>query len=159
MAPSRRARSPGNVQNNHRDAADTESEEETPRPHRSGLKKRLSEIHPSRSLQHDDDGDFNPETGRPPLRAVNINDDAAEKRRRRKSTKLNMIENPAGPSGESQEEPPVPIDPARAAKQKLNTVAAPAETVPFDVMSSNFEEWMKMATDNVSLQALKRLCV
>ncbi|PPQ63379.1 hypothetical protein CVT24_005644 [Panaeolus cyanescens] len=148
MAPSRRARSPGSAHVDFKDATDTESEEEAPRVQKSGLKKRLSEIHPNRSL-HDDDGDFNPETGRPPLRAVNINDDAAEKRRRRKSTKLTMIENPAGPSGEgTQEEPAAAVDPARAAKQKLNTVAAPAETVPLDVMSSNFEEWMKMATDN-----------
>jgi condensin complex subunit 2 len=39
-------------------------------------------------------------------------------------------------------------------KSRLLTSAAPPPVinVPLDVMSSNFEEWMKMATDNVRAQ-------
>jgi condensin complex subunit 2 len=83
---------------------------------------------------------------------VNINDDVAEKRRRRKSTKFAALENAqAGLSseGNSVEDH---VDTSRTMKQKqqLKSVAqAPVINVPLDVMSSNFEEWMKMATDNV----------
>jgi condensin complex subunit 2 len=83
---------------------------------------------------------------------VNINDDAAEKRRRRKSTKITVVENAmAGPSSEGNMDADV-TETSRTAKQKqqLTSVAPPPViNVPKDVMSSNFEEWMKMATDNV----------
>jgi len=138
MAPSRRARSPSGSQPLYADDTDSESEPETPRPHKSNLKKRLSEVDTA-------DG------ARVPLRNVNINDDAAEKRRRRKSTKIMVIENAlAGPSSEGTHDQDG--EQARGSKQKqpLNTVAPPVlNNVSLDVMSSNFEEWMKMATDNV----------
>ncbi|KAF8899622.1 condensin complex subunit 2/barren [Gymnopilus junonius] len=144
MAPARRARSPGTFKPVYADAADAtddESEQETPRPQKGTLKKRLSEVY------HPDND--NSETGRPPLRAVNINDDAAEKRRRRKSTKIHVIENSlAGPSSEGAQEQESQ-EPSRGAKQKpLQTVAPPVANVSWDIMSSNFEEWMKLATDN-----------
>lgn len=148
MAPARRARSPSTAHPVHVDT-DEDSEPETPRPHKSTLKKRLSEVH---HLDHDASftSDSN-NAARPPLRAVNINDDAAEKRRRRKSTKLAVIENAmAGPSSEGMQEQDGGAETGKGMKQKpLQTVAAPVINVSLDVMSSNFEEWMKMATDNV----------
>ncbi|PPQ94623.1 hypothetical protein CVT25_009354 [Psilocybe cyanescens] len=147
MAPARRARAPNPVQPHYADATDEESEQETPRPHKSVLKKRLSEVY------HPDNGDGSPssdQTGRPPLRTVNINDDAAEKRRRRKSTKLAVIDSNAlaGPSSEGTQDQEG-AEPARGSKQKtLQTLTPPIINVSKDVMSSNFEEWMKMATDN-----------
>ncbi|OAX38973.1 barren [Rhizopogon vinicolor AM-OR11-026] len=122
-----------------------DTEPDTPRPTlRQGSKKRISDIYGGENDAHSD-------SGRVPLRAVNINDDAAEKRRRRKSTKLAVIENAeAGPSTERQDQ--AESSKAAQAKQKqqqLNSVAPPPIiNVPLDVMSSNFEEWMKMATDN-----------
>jgi condensin complex subunit 2 len=145
MAP-RRARSPSGSQPHYADDTDPESEPETPRPQKSNLKKRLSEVHHA-----DNDGSFSADGARVPLRTVNINDDAAEKRRRRKSTKITVIENAlAGPSTEGTHDQDG--EPVRGSKQKqpLNTVAPPVlNNVSLDVMSSNFEEWMKMATDNV----------
>ncbi|KIL65564.1 hypothetical protein M378DRAFT_10689 [Amanita muscaria Koide BX008] len=124
---------------------DVDDEQETPRQQR--VKKRVSEAYIP-------DNEVPSESGRPPLRtkSVNINDDAAEKRKRRKSNKLNVIENAlAGPSSEgmlvSEKDHGETV---RAGKQKqLNTVTPPQiSDTPFDVMNSNFEEWMKMATDN-----------
>ncbi|KAG6865711.1 hypothetical protein C0991_012527 [Blastosporella zonata] len=140
MPAARRARSPKDA---HLYAGDTDSDDEldTPKHSKQGLKKRLSEAY---IPDHD-----HADAPRPPLRSVNINDDAAEKRRRRKSTKITVIENTiAGPSSEGND-PDAP-ESSRTAKQKqqLNSVAAPMINVPKDVMSSNFEEWMKMATDN-----------
>lgn len=87
--------------------------------------------------------------------AGKFNDDEAEKRKRRKSAKLlgqqtTMFDSLADPgSGASG---------LNAGKQpaQLNSVvpAAPIINVPRDVMNSNFEEWMKMATDNVSFRTL-----
>ena len=141
MAPQKHARIA------EHDSDDTEPD--TPRQnHRQGSKKRISDVHGL-----DPDASFNSDSGRAPLRTVNINDDAAEKRRRRKTTKLAVIESAeAGPSsgdrmdtGESSR--------AALAKQKqqqLNSaLPPPVINVPLDVMNSNFEEWMKMATDNV----------
>ncbi|KAG1869523.1 condensin complex subunit 2/barren [Suillus subluteus] len=125
-----------------------DTEPDTPRPTtrptlRQGSKKRISDVY--------GENEAHSESGRPPLRAVNINDDAAEKRRRRKSNKLAVIENAeAGPSTERQDQ----AESSKAAQaklkqQQLNSVAPPPViNVPLDVMSSNFEEWMKMATDN-----------
>ncbi|KAG5647899.1 hypothetical protein DXG03_007823 [Asterophora parasitica] len=145
MAPARRARSPDDAQLFDGDT-DSETEKETPKPQKSGLKKRLSE-----AFNPENDTSFNSDSGRPPLRSVNINDDAAEKRRRRKSTKITALENAvAGPSSEGNLDPDA-AESSRTAKQKqqLNSVIAPPViNVSKDVMSSNFEEWMKMATDN-----------
>ncbi|KAL4246253.1 Condensin complex subunit 2 [Abortiporus biennis] len=127
------------------DGGDTEPEQETPRPtNRTLSKKRLSDVY---------DVSFNSDSGRAPLKSVNINDDAAEKRRRRKSAKIILPQEnaEAGPSSEGNMD--VRDDPKAAAhakqKQQLLSIApGPAVNVPLDVMSSNFEEWMKMATDN-----------
>ncbi|KAF8998536.1 condensin complex subunit 2/barren [Cyathus striatus] len=134
MPPKRRARSPKDSQPLYTEDTDHESEQDTPKAHK--LKKRVSEAYLA-------EGDSNaPDGARVPLRSVNINDDAAEKRRRRKSTRIAVIDSLPGPStdgvagGTDQEG-----ESSRAAKQKqpLNAVALPI---------SNFEEWMKMATDN-----------
>ncbi|KAI0077719.1 barren [Panus rudis PR-1116 ss-1] len=123
---------------------DTEPEEvDTPKPHRTLSKKRVSDVY---------DASFTSDSGRAPLKSVNINDDAAEKRRRRKSAKIvPMDENAeAGPS----EPRPLEREDSRTAaqmkqKQQLLSIAQqPEVNVPLDVMNSNFEEWMKMATDN-----------
>lgn len=130
--------------------SDDDDDQDTPRPQRTTIKKRLSEAH------HPDDGSFSgTDPSRVPLKSVSLNDDAAEKRRRRKSTKLTVIDDLAmgGPAadGVADEEHAESSRPSRQ-KQQINTVEPPAEmNVPPDIMSSNFEEWMKMATDNVRL--------
>ncbi|KAG5650838.1 hypothetical protein H0H81_010868 [Sphagnurus paluster] len=145
MAPARRARSQEEA-SLYADNTDSENELQTPKPQKQGLKKRLSEVY-----NPDNDSSFHSDSGRPNARSVNINDDAAEKRRRRKSAKITVIENAiAGPSSEGNLDPEAP-ETSRTAKQKqqLKSVAAPPViNVSKDVMSSNFEEWMKMATDN-----------
>ncbi|KII85841.1 hypothetical protein PLICRDRAFT_44259 [Plicaturopsis crispa FD-325 SS-3] len=147
MPQSRRARPQGSKSYADSDSDDN-NEQETPKPQRQPLKKRVSEVYAPDAA----DASFSSDGGRVPLRSVNINDDAAEKRRRRKSTKLAFAENAqAGPSSEGAEGDT--NDASRGAalgKQKsLTSVDAPAMIdVPLDVMSSNFEEWMKMATDN-----------
>ncbi|KAI6112767.1 condensin complex subunit 2/barren [Pisolithus sp. B1] len=120
------------------------TEPDTPIPsHRQRSKRRISE-------RHETDGSFSADGARAPLRPVNINDDTAEKRRRRKSTKLAVIENAeAGPSTERQEHSPEPFKTIQAKQRPLNSVLPPPViNVSLDVMNSNFEEWMKMATDN-----------
>ncbi|KAF9462939.1 condensin complex subunit 2/barren [Collybia nuda] len=145
MARARRAHSPQASQPLYEDETDLGSEPETPKKHKQNLKKRLSEAY-----NPETDTSFASDSARHPLRSVNINDDAAEKRRRRKSTKITVIENAmAGPSSENATDPDA--ETSRTAKQKyqLKSVAPPPIiNVPKDVMSSNFEEWMKMATDN-----------
>ncbi|EKM81927.1 hypothetical protein AGABI1DRAFT_105330 [Agaricus bisporus var. burnettii JB137-S8] len=127
--------------------SDDDDDQDTPRPQRTTIKKRLSEAH------HPDDGSFSgTDPSRVPLKSVSLNDDAAEKRRRRKSTKLTVIDDLAmgGPAadGVADQEHAESSRPSRQ-KQQINTVEPPAEmNVPPDIMSSNFEEWMKMATDN-----------
>lgn len=128
---------------------DTEHEEQTPKTtYRPMARKRLSEVF------HSDDAHHSAESTRIPLQSVNINDDAAEKRRRRKSAKTAIeAENAeAGPSSGGQgadNDGPRNTAQARNAQPLLTVAQAPAVNVPLDVMSSNFEEWMKMATDNV----------
>ncbi|KAI0666748.1 condensin complex subunit 2/barren [Trametes maxima] len=137
---------------------DTEREH-TPKPQaRTMSKKRLSE----RAFDPDGDGSFSLDASnsRPPLKSVNINDDAAEKRRRRKSARVTLpLEDDnaeAGPSNSANS-----ADGAEGAaegsrttalgRQKstlLNVLQAPVIDVPMDVMTSNFDQWMKMATDN-----------
>ena len=113
--------------------------------HRTLSKKRLSDVY---------DASFSSDSGRLPLKSVNINDDAAEKRRRRKSAKVVPQENAeAGPSSEANapntEEDSRAVAQARQKQPVLAVAPAPIVDVPLDVMSSKFEEWMKMATDNV----------
>lgn len=135
MAPSKHARVA------EHDSDDTEPD--TPRPdHRQGSKKCI-----------DPDASFTSDPGRAPLRTVNINDDAAEKRRRRKSTKLAVIESAeAGPSGDrvdTGESSRAGLAKQKQQQQLNSALPPPVINVPLDVMNSNFEEWMKMATDNV----------
>lgn len=124
----------------------------TPQPLKKAKgKKRVSDV-------------YNPSAesgspGRVPFMTVNINDDEAEKRRRRKSVKFlqpGQVGEGAVPNLSPSQDDGGHTDISRAAlqlkqKQQLMAVAeAPVVNVPLDVMSSNFEEWMKMATDNVS---------
>ncbi|KAG1845666.1 condensin complex subunit 2/barren [Suillus subluteus] len=129
------------------------------------MNTRRARIADTENYGSDSGGDTEPDTPRPTTRptlrqgskkrisdvAVNINDDAAEKRRRRKCNKLAVIENAeAGPSTECQDqaESSKAVQ-AKLKQQQLNSVAPPPViNVPLDVMSSNFEEWMKMAIDN-----------
>ncbi|KAF5361919.1 hypothetical protein D9756_002624 [Leucocoprinus leucothites] len=136
MAPSRRVRIEDEP--THNGDTDYDSEPETPRPGRSNLKKRVSEVHAG-----DGDGSFNGDPTRVPLKSVNLNDDAAEKRRRRKSTKMTVIEDLAPGDPDHLNAKP------QRQKQQINVLPPPQEmNVPREIMSSNFEEWMKMATDN-----------
>jgi condensin complex subunit 2 len=150
MAPSRSSRHPRAQISLHADDSSGESEEEqTPRQRAKSqaIRKRVSDTQ-DRSYAED----ANP--GRVPLKAVNINDDTAEKRRRRKSAKNTTMDNlEAGPSLSSAQ------DDAEDAgahahsrhKQALKSiiVETPSIDVPIDVRNSNYEEWMKMAMDNV----------
>ena len=132
--------------------------EQTPRQRgkSQALRKRISD---ARDKSFTDDG--NP--GRVPLKAVNINDDSAEKRRRRKSAKNTTVENSGpGPSTSGaksgvQDDPEDGTGHAHSRhKQALKSiiVETPIIDVPIDVRNSNYEEWMKMAMDNVSACAL-----
>ncbi|KAH7872991.1 condensin complex subunit 2/barren [Lentinula edodes] len=127
------------------DDSDPDTEPETFKPQRNGTRKRLSEAY-----NPDNDASFASDSGvRAQKSSVDINDDAAEKRRRRKSTKIAVPENAhAGPSSEGNDE----VDKSRTIKQKqqLTTVAplAPPEKESIDILSSKFEEWMKLTTDN-----------
>ena len=129
MPPTRQGRSPNTSKSLYADESDQESEPETPRPQKTHVRKRLSEAQiPDNEPSLTSDNTH-----------VGINDDAAEKRRRRKSTKAHpdgSLEQEAAGSKTGRQEP-------------LNSVAAPEINVSLDIMSSNFEEWMKMATDNV----------
>ncbi|KAI0793999.1 condensin complex subunit 2/barren [Fomes fomentarius] len=117
------------------------------------------------SERNDPDGSFSLDSSgsnsRPPLKNVNINDDVAEKRRRRKSAKIVLAPDPddepeAGPSsaGNSGEAEGAAAEGtrggnlARTKSQLLTVPQAPIINVPMDVMTSNFDQWMKMATDN-----------
>ncbi|TDL23688.1 barren [Rickenella mellea] len=134
--------------------ADSDSEgagnsenEATPKPvRRPKGKKRVSDVFVP--------GAEGSSPNRVPLRNVNINDDEAEKRKRRKSMKVVAIVDPeeaeAGPSSPSgvQVETPKASRQAKQRQQLMAVAQTPAINVPKDVMSSNFEEWMKMATDN-----------
>lgn len=135
MPPARQPQSPNTLKSLHTDETDQESELETPRPQKTHLRKRLSE-----AQIVDNDASSTLDDAR-----VRINDDAAEKRRRRKSTKVY-------PEGILEQE--ITGESSKTGRQKqLNSLAAPEINVPLDIMSSNFEEWMKMATDNVRSEA------
>ncbi|KAK7031391.1 condensin complex subunit 2 [Favolaschia claudopus] len=130
----------GGSQPLYADDSDAE-EQETPRPQRI-TKKRLSDVH---------DVSFADSPPRQPLKSRNINDDTAEKRRRRKSTKITIIDNAqAGPSNEASSGDLAETSRTARQKQPLNSVAAPIVEpgAGLEILSSNFDEWMKMATDN-----------
>ncbi|KAL0953512.1 hypothetical protein HGRIS_004736 [Hohenbuehelia grisea] len=139
MAPPRRARiaTP--------DGADTDTDQEsTPRPSAGRhLKKRISEAY----IQ-DPDGSFTAEGSGSKRKEVNINDDAAEKRKRRKSAKIVMENALAGPSSEGLDGEG---ESSRMAKQKAQIASValpPVIDVKMDILSTKYEEWMKLATDN-----------
>jgi condensin complex subunit 2 len=132
MPPTRQGRSPNTSKSLYADESDQESEPETPRPQKTHSRKRLSE-----AQFQDNDPSLTLDNSQ-----VRINDDAAEKRRRRKSTK-------AHPDGSLEQEA---AGSKTGRQEQLNSVAAPEINVSLDIMSSNFEEWMKMATDNVGFQ-------
>lgn len=150
MAPSRTTRHPRAQLSLYADSSSSESDnEQTPRQRGKSHsnRKRISETQ-DRSFTED----TNP--GRVPLKAVNINDDSAEKRRRRKSAKNHPIDNPeAGPSnnGKQDDTEDVVAHAHSRHKQALksNIVETPVIDVPLDIRNSNYEEWMKMAMDNV----------
>jgi condensin complex subunit 2 len=129
------------------DSSDPEGTPKAKKPGRSGKKKRVSDVFVPQSKNVAEAEDV-----RTPLKSVSINDDLAEKRRRRKSIK------PSRPPMEDADAAPGAADDggtpragANARPNQLNVVEdAPIINVPLDVMSSNFEEWMKMATDNVN---------
>lgn len=127
--------------------------EVTPRrkPVAPPLRKRLSGIYNTGNINDDADASFNNSSpGRAPLKPFNVNDDAAEKRRRRKSTKIiaKPSENAeAGTSAEGAEGGTV-----NKPRRLLHSAAqVPKLNLPKELMSSNYEEWMKLATDNVHL--------
>lgn len=129
--------------------------EATPKPKKSAppnarLKRRVSQFQPN-----DEDSEQ-----RIPLKA--FNDELAEKRtlKRRKSSRMTMAFEPLddsqdAPEGQndasqSQEGVTAPRKTALARANPLKSVVAPGPMVPvpLEIMTSNFEEWMKMATDN-----------
>lgn len=107
-------------------------EQATPRPAKKKAKKHMSEIM----------GDSSFSAEKQPLKPIDMNDDEAERRRRRKSVKV-----AAAAAAAPLEEPATPR--ARPGQQVNAVEPAPPVAVPLDVMNTNFEEWMKMATDNV----------
>ncbi|KAF8920746.1 condensin complex subunit 2/barren [Mucidula mucida] len=102
-----------------------------PKPRRSGIRK---------SLTFADAESFASDAGRVNMKSTDINDDAAEKRRRRKSMKIPQEPSIAGSSRDGD-------DGEAARKKRLTAVQPPVINVPSDVKNSNFEEWMKMHTD------------
>lgn len=153
MAPSRTTRHPNAQLSLYADGSSSESDnEQTPRQRGKSHanRKRISETQ---------DGTFTEDAnlGRVPLKAVNINDDSAEKRRRRKSAKNHIDNSEAGPSnnGRQDDTEDVVAHAHSRHKQALksNIVETPIIDVPLDIRSSNYEEWMKMAMDNKINQA------
>lgn len=90
---------------------------------------------------------------RVPLKDVHLNDDAAEKKQRRRSTKF------LAPMRDIDDEMVTATPRARPGAHVNAVEQTPAVKVPLDVMNTNFEEWMKMATDNVlSPHRLSLIC-
>jgi len=150
MAPSRSSRHPRAQLSLYADGTSSETDEEQTPRHRAksqAIRKRVSETQ-DRSYTED----ANP--GRVPLKAVNINDDTAEKRRRRKSAKNTTVDHvEAGPSSSNTQDDAEDTGAHAHSrhKQALKSiiVETPSIDVPIDVRNSNYEEWMKMAMDNV----------
>jgi len=147
------------------DASEIESEPEvTPRSRQktARLKRRVSQYNPQddESQQFSNPGD----SFRVPLKPVN--DELAEKRNlKRRKSRMSMGIGLEGGSlvaddetarGASQDingdtdTQKTPKKTALARANQLKSVTAPAPVAaPIEILSSNFEEWMKMATDNV----------
>ena len=149
----------------HFDGSETESEAEvTPRPTQKAarLKRRVSQYNPQEdeSQQLGNPGD----PFRIPLKPKN--DELAEKRSlKRRKSRMSMGVRLEGGSFVADDEtaPEISQDPngdaetqrtpkktALARANQLKSITAPAPVAaPIEILSSNFEEWMKMATDNV----------
>ncbi len=162
----RTARKPA-AKASYSDASGTESAAEaTPRPRQKAarLKRRVSQYNP----QEDESQQFsNPgDSFRIPLKP--INDEVAEKRslKRRKSRMSmgigletgSLVADDEATHAASQdisgdvETQRTPKKTALARANQLKSITAPAPVAaPIEILSSNFEEWMKMATDNVSV--------
>jgi len=153
------------AQENSDSDSDTTDIEATPKAKRtaggnSRLKRRVSQF----QRNEDDDSEH-----RIPLKP--FNDEVAEKRdlKRRKSSRMTMAFDPTMGSQDDQntpgdasvgaEGPKTPRKTALARANQLKSVAmpGPAVPVPLEIMTSNFEEWMKMATDNVHCHSSSRL--
>ncbi|KAK7056215.1 hypothetical protein VNI00_002767 [Paramarasmius palmivorus] len=119
--------------------SDPGTEPDTPKPQRTKIRKRMSEAH-----FQDQDASFASDSGARAQRSVDINDDAAEKRRRRKSTRITVIDHPGPEEGQEQAES------SRAVRQKqqLTTVTPPTVINVDENVLNNYENWMKVATDN-----------
>jgi len=150
MAASRPTRHPHAQLSLYADGTSSESDvERTPRQRGKpqNIRKRISEAQDKTFTE-----DSNP--ARVPLKAVNINDVSAEKRRRRRSAKNPTVDNlEAGPSTSSRQDDVEDAGTHEHSrhKQALKSiiVETPIIDVPLDVRNSNYEEWMKMAMDNV----------
>ncbi|KAG8874705.1 hypothetical protein FRB97_005738 [Tulasnella sp. 331] len=175
MAPSKRA----SKQANDDSDASTEREDyaEPQKKLKNKGKRRVSEIQPDTSkvpLNDDSDSDDDHLAGPSKMARrqsnIGLNDDAAEKRRRRKSAKqsvafispLNAAEREAAQNARDDGEedstprqrgsasgPKTPKASALARASQLNLVnQTPNLQVPVDIQNGKYEEWMKLATDN-----------
>ncbi|KAG9014327.1 hypothetical protein FRB94_012733 [Tulasnella sp. JGI-2019a] len=175
MAPRKRA----SKQANDDSDASTEREDraEAQRKAKSKGKRRLSEIQRPDNITvppndgSDSDEDHMPGPSKIARRHSNIdlNDDAAEKRRRRKSAKqsvafitpLNAGEKEAAQRARDDDEDgtprrgvaaPGPRTPKASALARANHLSLVNQTpnlqVPVDIQNGKYEEWMKLATDN-----------
>ncbi|KAL5513141.1 hypothetical protein ACEPAH_3539 [Sanghuangporus vaninii] len=137
------------------DVSDHEATPRAKQPQPNGKnkgKKRVSDVN-----QPADPGSSPSGNHRVPLKAVNLNDDEAEKRKRRKSAKLAqpmvLVDdadhaNGNAVAGSSTGDTPKGNRFSKHKQLLMAVTETPIINVPLDVMSSNFEEWMKMATDN-----------
>jgi len=86
-----------------------------------------------------------------------MNDDTAEKAARRKSAKFGDVGHGTLPSGATNTARKVSALQAQAQHHvatgrkapRLSNVVQPLPIASMEVMTNNFEEWMKLATDNV----------
>jgi condensin complex subunit 2 len=79
------------------------------------------------------------------------NDDGAERAARRKSAHFGELSKGQQPDGQrSRVVSALAMQQAKKGK-RLSAVAPGAPVVSMEVMNTNFEEWMKLATDNVSV--------
>ncbi|KAG8946082.1 hypothetical protein FRC04_012060 [Tulasnella sp. 424] len=166
------------------------SDEEFAQPTKRGakVKKRFSAVEiPLNDIQNaadEDTGSDASDRATPPVvkglkrksSTIEMNDDNAEKRKRRKSAKHSVSYNKPPNVGDHEEalrssqskraDEDVPATPkknasgsgsgpktpkvsALARANHLNAVAqTPVPAVPVDILNSKYEEWMKMATDN-----------
>jgi condensin complex subunit 2 len=112
----------------------------SPPPKQAARKKRQSLLPSNNSTPAG--SPLGPSTKQP---AARFNDDAAEKANRRKSAHFS----PAQAQAQAAVGTKVPIR-----NKRLSTVTRPVQEpqVSIEVMSNNFEEWMKLATDNVCMR-------